>query len=86
MLDIIELTNDKMNPGLIVLIDFEKAFDTISWKLMENVLKIYSIPNHNVALLIMDISPPFLNIKRNLTGLPVVSYSFCSFVDLAIIL
>ena len=31
MLDILEVTKLKIDPGILVMVDFEKAFDTISW-------------------------------------------------------
>jgi hypothetical protein len=34
-----EMNND---PGLLLLIDFEKAFDSISWVFLQNVLKLYN--------------------------------------------
>ena len=38
LLDTIELTNNKLDPGLLTFIDFEKAFDTISWKFLFDTL------------------------------------------------
>ena len=38
ILDIIEYTNHKINPGIILFLDFEKAFDTISWKFLFQTL------------------------------------------------
>ena len=32
-------------PGLLMLIDFEKAFDSISWKFMCNVLEFLGLPS-----------------------------------------
>lgn len=37
--DIMDFTENNNIPGLLVLIDFEKAFDSISWKFMYNVLE-----------------------------------------------
>ena len=31
MLDVLEMTKDEVDLGLIVMVDFEKAFDTVSW-------------------------------------------------------
>lgn len=37
--DIIHYLNNNNKPGLLISIDFEKAFDSVSWKYMSNVLK-----------------------------------------------
>ena len=34
MLDILDITKNKTEPGIMVMIDFEKAFDTISWYIL----------------------------------------------------
>ena len=31
MLDILEMTKNEVDPGIMVMVDFEKAFDTVSW-------------------------------------------------------
>lgn len=36
--DIMQYTEDEEIPGLLLLIDFEKAFDTISWNFMLQTL------------------------------------------------
>ena len=40
-----EYLENKQKPGLLMLIDFEKAFDSISWKFMYNVLKFLGFPS-----------------------------------------
>ena len=39
--DIMRYTESKNITGLLMLIDFKKAFDSISWKFMYKVLKFY---------------------------------------------
>ena len=36
------LAEEEKIPGLLVMIDFEKAFDSISWKYMDKVLKLFN--------------------------------------------
>ena len=38
MLDILEITKLKILPGFLVMVDFEKAFDTISWAFLYKTL------------------------------------------------
>ena len=42
MLDILELTNHQADPGIMVIIDFEKAFDTISWSFLYKTLDYFN--------------------------------------------
>ena len=42
LLDIMEYAEENDIPGLFLLIDFEKAFDSISWNFLNNVLKIFN--------------------------------------------
>ena len=36
--DVIHICNEKNIPGLLLMVDFEKAFDSVSWKFIRNVL------------------------------------------------
>ena len=45
--DIIEACNRKKIEGIIILIDFEKAFDSISWKFIQNTLNMFNF-GHNI--------------------------------------
>ena len=40
--DILHLTENLNIPGLLLIVDFEKAFDSISWKLIMNVLDFFN--------------------------------------------
>ena len=40
--DVIHSTFEKHIPGILLLIDFEKAFDSISWKFMYKVLEFFN--------------------------------------------
>ena len=42
ILDIIEFTNYIENPGLMIFLDFEKAFDTISWSFLMKTLEYFN--------------------------------------------
>ena len=46
MLDTLEITTDEDIPGLLVLIDFEKAFDTVSWKFLHRTLEFFNFGEH----------------------------------------
>ena len=41
--DIMEYTELNKIPGIMVLIDFEKAFDTLEWHFLQNTLKYFSL-------------------------------------------
>ena len=43
--DIMHYTEHNNIPGLLMLIDFEKAFDTISWNFIQKTLKIFNFGN-----------------------------------------
>ena len=43
--DLINYLNVKKMPGLLLCIDFEKAFDSLSWRFMFKVLKAYNFGN-----------------------------------------
>ena len=40
--DILQFTEEEHIPGLLLLIDFEKAFDSLSWSFINKVLKLFN--------------------------------------------
>ena len=40
--DLMQFVDEKKIPGLLLLIDFEKAYDSLSWSFMKNVLKLFN--------------------------------------------
>ena len=40
--DLMQFVDEKNIPGLLLLIDFEKAYDSLSWSFMKNVLKSFN--------------------------------------------
>ena len=40
--DLMQFVDEKNTPGLLLLIDFEKAYDSLSWSFMKNVLKSFN--------------------------------------------
>ena len=40
--DILPFTEEEHIPGLLLLIDFEKAFDSLSWSFINKVLKFFN--------------------------------------------
>ena len=40
--DLMQLVEENNIPGLLLLIDFEKAFDSLSWTFMKNVLNTFN--------------------------------------------
>ena len=41
--DLMQFVDEKNIPGLLLLIDFEKAYDSLSWSFMKNVLKSFNL-------------------------------------------
>ena len=82
ILNILEITKKEVDPGFLVMIDFEKAFDTVSWQFLYKTLDYFNfgpIFKHYINLLYT--SPEccvtnngfntkfFPNPKRNKTGM-----------------
>ena len=47
--DLLQFTEENYIPGLLLLIDFEKAFDSVSWSFINKVLKFFNFgPSYKV--------------------------------------
>ena len=95
ILDILEYTSVKINPGLMVFLDFEKAFDTVSWPFLLKTLKHFnfgSIFIKWITILYNDISScvinnghstRFFNIERGIRqGCPISALLFILVVEI----
>ena len=82
-------TEKKQKNGLLMLIDFEKAFDSISWKFIYTVLKHYNFSNEfikwinifnsdiSAAILQVGVLSDFFPMKRGCKqGDPIAPYLF----------
>ena len=62
--DMMSFTKVKNIPGLVVFLDFEKAFDSIEWKYLQKSLKVFNFGPQSrkwVTVLYNDISSCVLN-------------------------
>ena len=60
----VEYTDVKKMPGVLVFLDFEKAFDTVGWSLLQNVLKRFNfgpVIRHWVSTLYNDVESAVIN-------------------------
>lgn len=98
--DIIEITKYNTNPGIITLIDFEKAFDTVNWNYLFSTLRSFGFGEffiNCVKVIYNDINScclnngnatPFFSPKRGIRqGCPVSALLFVLVVEtLAIVI
>ena len=70
--DILHFREEQDIPGILHLIDFEKAFDSISWMLIESVLHFFNFgsPLNNGLKLFISILRPQLHLVLVLAGKP----------------
>ena len=76
ILDIMKITEDRCIPGMLILIDFEKAFDSASWSFIyqilahlgfsEKFMNWIKLFNHNIKVTIIHcgVLSDFINIQR----------------------
>ena len=87
--DIINECDISNKTGLLMLIDFEKAFDSISWKFIYKVLEFFKFPENYIkwikllntssvaAVMQVGVKSGFLNIERGCKqGDPIAPYLF----------
>ena len=65
ILDIFEFTTTKTNPGIAVFLDFEKAFDTISWKFMFKALGNFNFGDNFIKWVNVLYSEPLCCVTNN---------------------
>ena len=94
MLDILDVTKNKTEPGIMVMIDFEKAFDTISWSFLHKTLDFFNFgPTFKKYIKLLYTSPvcsvtnngfhsEFFNISRGIRqGCPISALLFILCVE-----
>ena len=62
--DLLEYTDDQKIPGILLFIDFEKAFDTIEWSFIQNVLECFNfgpVIRKWVSILYRDVESAVMN-------------------------
>jgi len=62
--DLLEYTDVKKIPGILLSIDFEKAFDTIEWPFIQNVLRRFNfgqVIRKWVSILYSDVESAVIN-------------------------
>ena len=83
------MLHKKYNPGLLILVDFAKAFDSVSWKFMHSVLKFFGFGssiirwiqtfNTNIKATVLQSGflSEFINIEKGCRqGDPIAAYLF----------
>lgn len=65
MLDILEISQNLEDPGMLVFVDFEKAFDTIRWKFMLKTLKLFNFGEYFQTWVKILYSDPLCCVSNN---------------------
>ena len=64
LIDLMKYTDVKKIPGILLFVDFEKAFDTIEWSFIQNVLKRFNfgpVIRHWISTLSSDVESAVIN-------------------------
>ena len=65
ILDVIELTSNKDISGLLVMLDFEKAFDSVSWEYLFEALKTFNFGENFINWIKLLYNDPLLYVTNN---------------------
>jgi exonuclease III len=65
LLDIMELKKHKAEPGILLFLDFEKAFDSVNWNFMKKCLKVFGFGAHFCRWIEIIYTDPKAFIKIN---------------------
>ena len=65
IIDILEYTAYRQNPGLMIFLDFEKAFDTISWQFLFKTLKYFNFGDEFIKWIRLLYNKPLACVTNN---------------------
>ena len=95
IIDIMEFTKSNQIPGIVAFLDFEKAFDTVNWNVIQKTLEIFGFKeqfrawvkaiykNSEACVTNNGFSSPFFKLQRGVRqGCPLSAYLFIMVVEL----
>ena len=65
IIDIFENTENKVDPGFALFLDFEKAFDTVSWDFLFDTLKAFNFGNEFIKWIKIIYKQPLCSVTNN---------------------
>ena len=65
ILDVFEYTNNQVNPGAMIFLDFEKAFDTVSWDFLLKALKKFNFGENFIKWIKVIYNKPLCCVTNN---------------------
>lgn len=65
MIDILSITKNEMNPGIMLLIDFEKAFDSIAWSFLFKTLTFFNFGDTFIQYIKLLYTSPLCCVTNN---------------------